>query len=101
LNLNHHLILYGAYRIYEADMTENQELRDSSMLLAIEQAARETPVCVLCASPTIPVALGDEVWLRCIEDQPKRSLLSRLTSLEFAGAHTRRLVVTADRNSAA
>jgi hypothetical protein len=82
-------------------MTENQDLQDTSTLFAIELAARETPVCELCASPTVPVAVGDEVWLRCIEDQANKSLLSRLASLRFGSAHTRRLVVRADRTSAA
>lgn len=80
-------------------MTENQELPESPLLLAIEQAERETPVCVLCASPTIPVAVNGEVWLRCSEDQRKRSLLSRLMSLELGGAHTRRLLVRTDQTS--
>lgn len=69
-------------------------------LLAIEQAQRETPYCV-CGSPTIPVARGDEVWLRCSEDQRKSSVLRRLTSLEFVGGHTRGLVIKAKRVSAA
>lgn len=70
-------------------------------LLAIEQAQRETPFCVVCGSPTIPVARGNEVWLRCSEEQRKSSILRRLTSLEFVGGHTRRLVIKAKRVSAA
>ena len=70
-------------------------------LLAIEQAQRETPFCVVCGSPTIPVARGDEVWLRCSEDQGKSSILRRLTSIEFVGGHTRRLLIKAKRVSAA
>ena len=70
-------------------------------LLAIEQAQRETPICIVCGAPTIPVARGDEVWLRCSEEQRKSSILRRLTSLEFVGGHTRRLVVKANRVSAA
>ena len=70
-------------------------------LLAIEQAQREIPFCVLCASPTVPVARGAEVWLRCIEDRRDSSLLGRMLSLEFAGGHTRKLVMRDQRVSAA
>jgi len=76
-------------------------MTEDSNLIAIEQAQRETPVCELCDSPTIPVAHGDEVWLQCVEDRQEKSMLRRLISLEFAGAHTRRLIVRAERTSAA
>jgi hypothetical protein len=58
-------------------------------------------VCALCASPMIPVARGAEVWLRCIEDRRERSLLERWLSLEFAGGHTRKLLIRDERISAA
>jgi hypothetical protein len=79
----------------------SKDLGLETSLVAIEQAQRETPTCVLCGSPTIPIARGDEVWLRCSEDQRKTSFLRRLTSLEFVGGHTRQLLIKAKRVSAA
>jgi hypothetical protein len=87
-------------RLSPRGSASNESGPDNS-LLAIEQAQRETPICVVCGSPTIPVARGDEVWLRCSEDQRKSSFFRRLTSFEFVGGHTRRLVIKAERVSAA
>lgn len=87
-------------------MTQEPALRPDSKLpetslLVIEQAQRETPFCVQCASSTVPVARGAEVWLRCSESLLDRSLLERVLSLEFAGGHTRKLIIRDERISAA
>jgi hypothetical protein len=62
----------------------------------VEQTEKDNPHCALCGAPTVPVAADDGgLWLRCSSAIERKSLLRRLFSLDFAGGHTKKLIIQA------
>lgn len=60
----------------------------------IEQAVRETPLCV-CGAPTVVAARADGVWLACASlNEPT---LRRMLSLQLAFGHVNHRLVDGSR----
>ncbi len=63
------------------------------VLDVLEQAQLKAPFCKSCMSPTTPVARDGAIWLECASMQEDRPFFKKLLSLDFGGAHTRRVIL--------
>jgi hypothetical protein len=59
----------------------------------IERAQRDEPFCPACLAPTVPIAEGGQIWLRCSRDAEPHHGIGRLLAFFPLAAHTHRSIV--------
>jgi hypothetical protein len=85
-------LLYDTERLV-LDQGETEVIDNWKALDRIEQAERETPLCI-CGQPTSAAARPDGIWLECVSLRtPDVSRIGRLRSALTAGSHARQLII--------